>query len=119
MRDDRLADQRMRTAARALLVLFAVSAFFTVWTLYEIVPVAGSGGSSFRTLGLSRSIRVIFYVAVWLGLTGIALGGWKALVLATGRPSGRVSAAVWLGLFALFVVGLPVYVAVAVGTPTL
>lgn len=114
-----LPDPRLTALARLLLALAAVSAVFTIGTLYQIVPEAGHGGSSLHTLGLSRSIRVIFYGALWFAFAGVSLGGWKALVLAFGRPSRPWSAALWLALFAAFVIGLPVYVAVAVGTPNL
>ena len=112
-------DRRWQVLARGLLGLAALSAVFSVWTLYQWVPQAGSSGSSLHTLGISRSIRVILYALLWFGFTALALGGWKAVVLAWGRPSGAASAALWLTLFALFVIGLPVYVAIAVGTPSL
>lgn len=119
MQAARLSDPRWTALARLLLALAAVSAVFTIWTLYQIVPEAGHGGSSFHNLGLSRSIRAIFFGLLWFAFAGVSLGGWKALVLATGRPSRAWSAALWLGLFAVFVVGLPVYVAVVVGMPSL
>jgi hypothetical protein len=111
--------RRWQLLARALLALAAASAVFSIWALYQWVPQAGGSGSSLHTLGVSRSIRVIVYAVLWFGFTGVALGGWKALVLAAGRPSGAISAALWLALFAVFVIGLPVYVAVSVGTPSI
>ena len=111
--------RRWRLLARALLALAALSAAFSIWVLYQRVPQAGGSGSSLHTLGISKSIRIIIYAVLWFGFTGVALGGWKVLVLASGRPSGPISAALWLALFAVFVIGLPIYVAISVGTPSL
>ena len=112
-------DRHWQLLARGLLALAALSAAFSIWALYQWVPQAGGSGSSLHTLGFSKSIRVIVYAVLWFGFTGAALGGWKALVLAWGRPSGAISAALWLTLFAVFVVGLPVYVAISVGPPSI
>jgi hypothetical protein len=86
-----------RQGAERLLLGAGASVLFSSWLVYRMVP--GGGG-----------VRPFLVIACLFSLEAFAFGGWKAILVAIGRPVTRRSDRVWLGIFALFILALPVWI---------
>jgi ABC-type transport system involved in multi-copper enzyme maturation permease subunit len=96
----------LRRIAIGLLGLGCVVILGSTWITYAGLPVP-SGTTPYSALGLAWSLRDLALFAGMWSFFGFVFGGWKVVLVAIGRPSGRTTATlIWFVLFAVFCGGL-------------
>lgn len=89
-----------RRGAVWLLLAAGASVLFSSWLVSRTAP-----GGSWRPLMI---------VAGVFTLEASVFGGWKAILVLCDQSPTRRRDRIWLGVFAIFIVGLPVWVATPV-----
>jgi hypothetical protein len=91
----------VRTVAVTLLIAAGVAIVALALSVLAVLPAA-RGTTPWRALGARWTFEDLAVVGGVWGVTGLVLGGWKALAIAVGRPTSRASAVAWLGVFTAF-----------------